>query len=242
VNRAVFEETVRRHLFSAGYFAYVTLIGTVGLIAATFNRPASMWPTLVTLLSLVAGSALIGPEFSTGTLQLIVTKPIRRHTYLLSRVAGVFAAICLAAVAGFSAECLGRIAFVGIDGVPWRRLAEAAGGALLVSFLSIALLTFLGSMTRSYFNAAIYVMTHFALWIAESALGLARIRAQEIGAYLERHPGIERGVARVSEVLFTEAPEELNWQWSIRVVASAAIALLIACLAFRQREVPYASE
>jgi ABC-type transport system involved in multi-copper enzyme maturation permease subunit len=242
VNRAVFEETLRRHLFNAGYLAYITLIGTVGLIAATFNRPASMWPTLVTMMALVTGCALIGPEFSTGTLQLIVTKPVRRYVYLLSRATGVFASVCVAAMTGFAAESLGRIAFVGLDGVPWQRLGEAMSGALFVSLLSIALLTFLGSITRSYFNAAIYAGTYFFLWVVESALGLARVRGQVVGAYLEQHPGIERAIFRIDEILFAEAPQALNWQWALRVLATAAIALLLACLAFRRREVPYGSE
>ena len=37
---------------------------------------------------LITGCGPIGPEFSSGTLQLILVKPINRATYLLSRVAG----------------------------------------------------------------------------------------------------------------------------------------------------------
>jgi ABC-type transport system involved in multi-copper enzyme maturation permease subunit len=241
MNAAVFEETVRRHLVSAGYIAFLLLIVTTGLLAATFHKPASLWPTLVTLLAIITGSALIGPELSTGALQLIVTKPVRRPVYLLSRVAGVFAAVCVAAAAGVCAEGVARLAS-GAEAMPWRELAEALGGALLESFLAIALLTLLGSVTRAYFNAAIYVTTQIVLSLAESLLGVARARGRAVGQYLEHHPAIERGLAGVSDFLFPDAPPELHWLWVLRLLATAAIALLLACLAFGRREVPYGSD
>ena len=224
---------------SAGYIAFLILIATVGLFAASFNKPASMWPALVALLAIITGSALIGPEFSTGTLQLIVTKPIRRSVYLISRVAGVFAVVCVAAAVGLCAESVARVAY---GAVPWRSLAEAFGGALIASFLAIALLTLLGSLTRAYFNAAIYVTTHFALAIAESVLGVVRASGRGAGGYLQLHPSIERGLAAAGDFLFPATPQDLQWLWVLRVLATAAIALLFACLAFARREVPYGSE
>lgn len=240
MNAAVFAETVRRHLSSVGYLVFVALIALVGLFAASFNKPASMWPTLVTLLAIVTGSALIGPEFSTGTLQLLVTKPIRRQVYLLSRAAGVLAVVCAAAIVAACAEALARIAS-GAE-VPWRVIADASGGALIEALLTIALLALLGSLTRAYFNVAIYVLTQLAFSIAESILGAARVRGHAIGRYLQHHPSVERGLALVDDLFFPAAPPELQWLWALRVLATAAIALVLACLAFRRREVPYGSD
>lgn len=241
MNAAVFEETVRRHLMSVGYLAFLFLTAIVGLLAANFSKPASMWPTLVGLLAIITGSALIGPEFSTGALQLIVTKPIRRPVYLLSRVAGVFAVVGLTAVVALCAEGLGRLLF-SAEAVPWRRIAEAFGGALFESFLAIALLTLLGSLTRAYFSVAIYVSTEVAFSIVESILGVIRVKGNALGVYLDHHPGIERSLAAIDDFLFVTAPQELQWLWVLRVLATVAIALLLACLAFRRREVPYGSD
>lgn len=241
MNAAVFEETVRRHLMSVGYMAWLLLVATLGLFNATFNKPASMWPALVTLLAIITGSALIGPEFSTGTLQLIVTKPIRRSVYLLSRVAGVFAVVCIAAAVGACAEALGRL-MLSAGAMPWPRLASALGGALAESVLTIALLTLLGSLTRSYFNVAIYMGTQVVLSIVGAILGIVRVKRSIVGAYLEQHPAIERGLTQIDDVLFPSAPLELHWLWLARVIATAAIALLLACLAFRRREVPYGAD
>jgi ABC-type transport system involved in multi-copper enzyme maturation permease subunit len=235
----VFAETLRRHLTSIAFVAFLLLLATTGLFASTFNTPGSMWPSLVTLLSIITGSGLIGPEFSTGSLQLIVSKPIRRSVYLLSRVAGVFAAVALAGVVGAAAECGGRL----VAGTPaWERLANAFAGELVVSLLAISLLAFLGSMTRSYLNAAIYVGMEVALSTIEAILGMLRVKGNAVGDLLERHPGIERGLAAISDTLFAAASPAVTAQWLLRIVATIAAALLLACLAFERREVPYGAD
>ena len=97
MNATVIAETVRRHLTSAGYIVFLLFIAMVALFVSNFAVPGTLWPPLVSLLAIVTGSAIVGPELSTGTLQLIVSKPIRRSVYLVSRVAGVFACVALAA-------------------------------------------------------------------------------------------------------------------------------------------------
>ncbi|HKR64485.1 MAG TPA: hypothetical protein VJZ00_12205, partial [Thermoanaerobaculia bacterium] len=97
MNGVVVSETVRRHITNAGYLSYLAFLAIVALGVSRFNRPASMWPSLVAVLAIIAGSAPIGPEFSSGTLQLILVKPVKRWVYLLSRVAGVVLAVSNAA-------------------------------------------------------------------------------------------------------------------------------------------------
>jgi len=232
---------MRRHLSSVGYIAFLVLLGLVGFFASGFATPGSMWPSLVALLAIITGSAIIGPEFSTGALQLIVSKPIRRSVYLLSRVTGVFASVALAAVVGLAAEAAGRL-LRGDGAVPWPRLATMFAGALAASLLAIAILTFLGSLTRAYFNAAIYIGTEAVLSATEAVLGMVRIRGQAIGDFLEHHPGIERGLTTVDDVLFASVPGELTGRWLARVLVTVAVALMLACVAFERREVPYGSD
>lgn len=237
----VIEETVRRHLVRPGYVVFLILLAMVGMFAATFNTPGQMWPWLVTILAIVTGSAIVGPEFSTGTLQLIVSRPIARSAYLLARVAGVFASVILAALIGFIAECVPRL-LLGGTALPWQRILEALAGALLVSFLSIALLTLLGSLTRSWFNVALYLGAQAALAAAETIAGLLRVKASFEGGFLDRHPGIERGLTGLNDLLFPAIPAELHGGWIVRLLATAIVALTLACLAFGRREVPYGPE
>jgi hypothetical protein len=237
----VIQETVRRHLVRPGYVAFLILLAMAGMFAATFNTPGQMWPWLVTVLAIITGSAIIGPELATGTLQLIVSRPISRSSYLCSRVGGVFASVALAAVVGFTAECVPRF-LLGRTMLPWQRLTEVLAGALLVSFLAIALLTFLGSLTRSYFNVAIYVGAQAALSATETIVGLLRVKAAVRGGLLDRYPGIERGLAALDDFLFPAIPMELHRGWIVRLLATAIISLGLACLAFDRREVPYGPE
>ena len=241
MNGTVFAETMRRHLTSAGYVSFLLFLAMVGLFASTFHHSAAMWPSLVSLLAMITGAALIGPEFSTGALQLIVSKPIRRTVYLISRVAGVLATIALAGTVPFLIEATVR-AVVGTAGVPWERLAAGLINALFASLLVVALLVLFGSMTRAYFNVAIYFGIQIALSVVEAMLGLVRVRGGAIGEYLQRSPGVERAISAAQQTLFPDRPPTLDAMWLLRVALTAAVALVVACLVFQRREVPYGAE
>jgi ABC-type transport system involved in multi-copper enzyme maturation permease subunit len=236
----VIGETVRRHLARPGYVVFLILLTMVGMFAASFNTAGQMWPWLITALAIVTGSAIIGPEFSTGSLQLIVSKPISRSAYLLARVAGVSASVGIAAVVGFTAECVARL-LLG-RALPWLRLAEVFSGALLVSFLTIALLTLLGSLTRSYFNVAIYLGMEAALSAIETLVGLLRVKAAAGGALHDHYPEVQSGLVWLDDFLFPSIPPELHRGWLVRLIATAIVALGLACLAYDRREVPYGPE
>lgn len=234
MNGTVIAETVRRHLSHPGYILFVVALALVGLAVSNFAMPGSLWPSLVTLLAIVTGSAIVGPEFSTGTLQLIVSKPLRRSVYFVSRIAGVFAVVVLGAIVAVIVECGARLLFGRV--LPWQRLAEVFAGELLVAFLAVALLAFLGSLTRAYFNAAIYIGTQVVLSVAGAVLGLARLGGNP---YI---PKIQLAVARVDDVLFTSLPPMPTGEWIARSLAVAIVAIILGCLAFERREVPYGAD
>ena len=225
----VIEETVRRHVTTVAYWTFVGLLAIVAFGTARFNAPAAMWPTLVALLSIITGAALIGPEFSSGTLQLILVKPLNRSAYLLSRVAGVLLAVWLAAAIAAGAELLGRLAL----SQPLR--AGVIGAALLNSavdsLLAVALLAMLGSLTRAYFNVAIYVVLQAGLSVAMAVVALWR-----------RFPSIVKALDTTSMNLFPDAPRGIDTRWLLMLLSNAAVALVIACFAFRNREVPYGAD
>jgi ABC-type transport system involved in multi-copper enzyme maturation permease subunit len=235
VNLTVVAETIRRHVTHLGYIVVLILLALIGLFVSTFNIPATLWPPLVTLLAIVTGSAIVGPEFSTGTLQLIVSKPVRRSVYLVSRAAGVFACVILGAVIAGGAECAGRL-LAGRAPMPWQRLGEVFAGEIVVALLAIALLAFLGSLTRSYFNAAIYIGAQAALNITGALLGLARLGGSPYVAPLQR------AFEQIDNVLFTSLPPGLTGAWIARTLGIATIAIVLGCLAFERREVPYSAD
>jgi len=229
MNAVAFEETVRRHLTSIAFWGYVAFLAIVAFGTAKFNSPAAAWPTLVALLAIITGSQPIGPEFSSGTLQLILVKPVSRSAYLLSRVAGVVAVVCLAIAVACGAELLGRAILT--QTLHLDLLGAAAVNAAVDSLFTVALLVFFGSFTRAYFNVGIYLFLQVGLTVAIS-----------VAAAMRRFPALVRVLDETSRNLFPDAPRGLDAQWLLVLLSNAAVALLLACLIFRNREVPYGAD
>lgn len=241
MNRVVIVETVRRHVTNVGYIAFLAFLVIVSLAVSVFNQPAAGWPTLVTLLALIAGSGVIGPEFSSGTLQLILVKPVNRAVYLLSRVAGVVLVVWLATAVAALCELAGR-AIWGEGRLPARQIGEALLNSGTDTILIVALLALLGSLTRAYFNVAVYVLGMVGLAVGGTLLAFVRQTQTAVGRFLNEHTAIERGLSVIERNLFPDLPPRLDAAWTLLVLSNAAIALLLACLAFRRREVPYGAD
>jgi ABC-type transport system involved in multi-copper enzyme maturation permease subunit len=188
-----------------------------------------MWPTLVGLLAIITGCGPIGPEFSSGTLQLILVKPVNRATYLLSRVAGVLCVIWLAALVPFACEVIGRLAK---NEVPWYAMGATLLNTAVMAILTVSLLTLFGSLSRAYLNVALYMVLQIALGVAPMLLGLGG----------KRFAVLSRGIAVIAENLYPSAMPGLNWPWLLLVLSNAGVALVLACFVFRSREVPYGAD
>ncbi|HEX8173055.1 MAG TPA: ABC transporter permease subunit [Thermoanaerobaculia bacterium] len=236
----VIEETLRRHLTHLGYQTFVALIAIVGLAASRFDRPGSMWPPLMVLQAVIAGAGAIGPEFSSGTLQLILVKPINRAVYLLARVAGIVAAVLVGGLAGLFCEVVGRLLWSGGRGIAVA--ATAFANTALECLLICAMLVLFGSLTRAYFNVAIYFAIEVGISIFGGILAMTRASRGSLGRFLEAHEGLERALPVITANLFPDAPPRFDAGWTLLVLSNAAIALVLACLAFRRREVPYGAD
>ena len=240
MNGVVVAETVRRSVTSIAYGAFVALLAIVSLGVSRFNAPGSAWPSLVTLLAFIIGCSSIGPEFSSGTLQLILTKPVNRSVYLLSRVAGAVSAVWIATLVAFSMEIIGRALWSSAAGLDL--VLAALIHSLADTILVCALLAFFGSFTRAYFNIAIYFLLMIGLSVSQGVLALMRASRGRIGEWLRGHDVLDRMIAVVSQNLFPDAPRQLSWEWLLMVLSNAAIALVAACFIFRNREVPYGAD
>ena len=225
----VYSETVRRHLYSPGYGVTLAMFALAAFFSARFESLATVWPPLVQVLAVVLGCAPIGPEFSSGTLQLILVKPVNRAAYLLSRVAGVVTAVWIVGVAACAAELLGRA----VHGQPLQAvfLGKTLLNVAIASILIASLLTLFGTFTRAYFNVALYMLLQIGLGVSLSLAALGR-----------RFPAITRMLEQVLNNLFPEPPPNFNTAWTLMVLSNAAVALVLACFFFRRREVPYGAD
>src|SRR5687767_1709099 len=237
MNGTVIAETVRRHVTNVFYIALLLLLMMIGFGVASFNTPGAVWPSLIGLLAIITGAGLIGPEFSSGTLQLIVSRPLRRSGYLLSRVAGVITIVALAATLAFLTESATRF-LRGTHLVPAAILVNL----IAVSLSTCALLAFFGSVSKAYFNVGIYLFLQVSFSAIEGILALVRGRGGATGEFLRAHPEIETSIAAVDQLLFPEALPRFDTGWLVRVILVATVALVLACSAFSRREVPYGAD
>ena len=241
MNRTVIAETVRRHVTSAAYLVFLALLAIIALGASAWDKPAAAWPSLVWLLAVITGCGPIGPEFSSGTLQLILVKPVNRAAYLLSRVTGVLLSVWIAAAIAALLELGGRAVW-GEGSVPIAAIGTALLNVMTDTILVVSLLALLGSLTRAYFNIAIYFAAMVGFGMLGFVLGIIRQSPNALGRFLAEHTGIERSLNVIDLNLFPDPPPRFDPEWLLMVLANAAVALVLACLAFRRREVPYGAD
>jgi ABC-2 family transporter protein len=243
MSKVVFLETIRRHVTNVGFLVILLLLASIGALhSAVPGFPAPYG--IMSIVAMILAAQLIGPEFSSGTLQLILSKPVNRSSYLLARAAGVFAALMILMWSAAAAQ-IGVQLLRGSAG-QWRDALVPAVTNSVAEMMTIALLALLGAMTRAYFNVALYFLLTIGLTIFGFALksirAIARGSLADLGLYLREHPAIISTLERVYANLFPSAPATITLIFVIRVASNAAIALLGACILFRRREVPYGAD
>jgi len=244
VSLVVISETLRRHFAHLGYVSALLILIVIVALTSAIGSPQAPYE-MISLFAMIAGCQLIGPEFSSGTLQLILSKPIGRSSYLLARVVGVVLAIWVATVVVFGSDIIGRL----VAGTPiaWRSAFAAALVSALKVLFVCSLLAFLGSFSRSYVNIGIYIAAQILLPMISGLLGIMRNAASGemavIGAFLRRNPAILQAMAKINYNLFPDTPMiPFDRSWIVMVLCNASVALLLACVIFSRREVPYGAD
>jgi ABC-type transport system involved in multi-copper enzyme maturation permease subunit len=235
--RAVIVQTYRRTMTHGAM-----VLGALVVVAFGVFNPPQIPYALAWLIVLGTGSQLIGPEFSSGILQLIVARPVNRSAYLISRVAGAFAAVLT--VDAIAAVSLGVGKYAGNNPDSWSALGEAAGRYALGGLLALSLLAFFGAFTRSYGNVAIYIVleTAFSATIAwMTMMRLPREHSSSLASFLQHHPEVIKAVKWTSENFFPDATA-VTRDFVLLVLSNSALALILGCLFFRRREVPYGAD
>jgi ABC-2 type transport system permease protein len=152
------------------------------LIAFGWNHPITH--ALAMVLPITLGSRAIAGERENGTIELVMTQPISRSTYLLSHIAFALLAIASMAAAGTGATALGQALF-GLDSFPIRRLLEllfafwllqTAVFAVTLAFSAFGReagrVAFLGVLVAlvSYLVEAVATLWPRALWLGPYSL------------------------------------------------------------------------
>lgn len=111
---------------------------------------AIMHPIAIVLLSVVALGIAAGipTEVERGTLELVLSRPISRTRYLLSKMAASVTALVLVSLCGLGAVLLARITVAEVDQIPVERVLTLFGG-VFVTFLSLGMVSYLISARSS---------------------------------------------------------------------------------------------
>jgi ABC-type transport system involved in multi-copper enzyme maturation permease subunit len=245
VSFVVIAETVRRHFAHLGYIAALLVLIVIVVMMTAIGAPAHAPYEMISLFTLIAGCQLIGPEFSKGTLQLILSKPVGRSTYLVSRVLGVVLALWVAILVVFASDIIGRL----IVGTPitWRITLSTMLVAALHTLLVCALLAFFGSFSRSYVNVGVYlggqILFSMILSVLTMMKGAVSGEMGKIGAILREHPAVIETFGAIHLNLFPDDPAvPFDRNWILMMLCNASVALLLACVIFSRREVPYGAD
>jgi ABC-type transport system involved in multi-copper enzyme maturation permease subunit len=240
--RAIAENTRRylgQKLGSVG-----TVIALVALSALTGLQLMGGLPAgfMATLAVFVMASGLVSRDASSGALQMILSRPVRRVEYLFGRFLGALALLALfLAVAVLSGFLLDRAAALagwggGVSNFVWSATLLAALVDFLHGALVIATLLFLSTFLRGMGDVLVFLLVALVLNILP-----------QVGASLRR-PGLIRAGRALMENLSPDLPiAELA---KTRVLTPAAGAwvlalvgfLVLACLIFNRREFSYGTD
>ncbi len=238
-------ESIRRHFAHLGYIAALLILIVIVVMMTAIGAPAGAPYALIGLFTLVAGCQLIGPEFSSGTLQLILSKPVGRSSYLTGRVAGVVLSIWVAVAIILASDIVGRL----IAGTPiiWRTVLWTALVSALKVLLTCSLLALFGNFTRSYVNIGIYLGGQIVLSGIYGLLSIMKNAVSgemaAVGRLLRAHPGVLEGYRAVESNLFPDDPMiPFDRNWILLMTCNAVVAVLLACVIFSRREVPYGAD
>ena len=236
----VFFETVRRHVMNVAYLIVLLVFTIFACLAGGMGAAAGAWTALVNLAGVVLACQLIGPEFSSGTLQLVLAKPVNRSSYLVARYCGVLVAIAILFVVPMLFDTAARVVVHEEDFAASMLATPLNAAATFI--IAAALFALFGSMSRSYINVAIYFILETLLYAATPILRGIESGHYAISPFFKAHPGIREGVLKVTQNVFPQVSAAFEWRWMMMVISNGAVALLLACLIFRGREVPYGAD
>jgi hypothetical protein len=183
---------------------------------------------------LVLGAGMIGQDVSSGVLQLLFARPVRRPHYVVSRWLGV--AIAASAVALLQiAIALPMMAARGSAPSAQEALLYAAG-RVLESFGLAAVLALLSSLAPGFGDLALYLLFTLTAGVVQMAgrmkqWGWADRLGGELLASLQ--PTIDVGR------LIAASP--LPWYPIIAYASTLTLCLALAIVAVNRRELSYAS-
>jgi len=185
-------------------------------------------------LILTLGAGMIGQDLSSGVLQLLFARPVRRPEYVVSRWLGVGVAAAAISLLQLAIAC-GLLA--GRGAVPTTQdIVIFGGGRMLESFGGAAVLALFSSLIGGFGDLGIYLLVNLGASIVQMAgqvkgwVWLSRTGA-EIGGALTPTIDLTR--------LLTATP--MPWYPIVSYASTVVLCLALAIVVVNRKELSYAS-
>jgi len=242
-----FKEAVRdRILYLLLFFAAVSILFSRVLALLTVGDRAKIIKDVGlasislfgALMAVLIGTGLVYKEIEKRTIFTLISKPIRRHEFLLGKFFGLLLTL-LVMLAAMSLIFVALV-FVETRAVEWRLFA-----AIFLVFFELALITavavlfscFSTPILSSLFTISFYLIGHFSwsldLLIKKARAGAAKASLRVLSAVL---PNLENFNVRTEAVQGLPFPPGLFLYAPAYGIAYAAFVLVLAVLVFRRRD------
>lgn len=183
---------------------------------------------------LTLGAGMIGQDISSGVLQLLCARPVRRRDYVLSRWLGV--AIAAAAISLF--QLATACALLSSRGAmpTAQEIMLFGAGRVLESFGTAAVLALFSSLIGGFGDLAIYLL-------ANLGAGVVQMVGQANGwSWLTRAGGeIVASLSPTIDLHRVIAASPTPWYPTVAYASTVVLCLALAIVALNRRELSYAS-
>jgi ABC-type transport system involved in multi-copper enzyme maturation permease subunit len=215
--------------------ALLAMLSGMPLLAALFMPGAGLSPLGGAQgLMLTLGAGMIGQDVSSGVLQLLCARPVRRSEYVLSRWLGVALAGVALSLVQLAIAC-GLLALRGAPPSP-QSVVLFGAGRLLECFGIAAVLALFSSLIGGLGDLAIYLLVNLGAGIVQMAgqmkrwLWVDRLGAELLGA-LTPSIDLPRQIAA----------SPMPWYPIVAYASTVMLCLALAIVAVNRKELSYAS-
>ena len=185
-------------------------------------------------IALAMAAGMIGQDLSSGTLQLLLARPVTRAQYVFSRWGAVAAGTFLIAV--LQTLCAALIMALRGAPVPWDQAALHLGNSALLALGVAAVMALLSSLAAGLGDLGLLFLTFISAQVLE-----------KIGMF-KSWPWLVRGAEEAMRVLKPEldlAPlfhgDPVSWFAVVSYLSTITLCLGLAVVVMNRRELSYAS-
>lgn len=227
--------TLRQRFTSPIRLVIVLLLGWMPMLPVLM-APGAGFATLgdCYFLALALAAGMIGQDLSSGTLQLLLARPVTRAQYVFSRWGAVATGTFLLVV--LQTMCAALVMLVRGAPVPWDQAALHLGNSALLALGTAAVMALLSSLAAGLGDLGLL----FLIFISAQLLnGMGRFKSWE---------WLVRGAGELSAALKPEldlAPffhgGPVAWLAVVSYLSTVTLCLGLAVVVMNRRELSYAS-